>query len=148
MIATFATSHNPWPKSLWHVQILEKFGWSWSTQTNRSARFFSFSADLIGVSKIGHQVMKLGVNSQDLQDFIMIRLDVMKNMISSEAVVGKANPKLGWNSCYTWGNQFGSFWLFISSPVLTKLGQLAPSLEYFVDNCNTSHVSPLTKWLI
>jgi hypothetical protein len=39
--------------------------------------------------------MKLCVNSQDLQDVIMIRLDVMKNMISSEAVVGKANPKLG-----------------------------------------------------
>ncbi len=46
------------------------------------------------MSKIGHQVMKLGVNSQDFQDFIMIRLDVMKNMISSEGVVGKANPKL------------------------------------------------------
>jgi hypothetical protein len=57
---------------------------------------FSFSADLIGVRKIGHQLMKLGVNSsQGLQDFIMIRLDVMKNMISSEGVVGKANPKLG-----------------------------------------------------
>jgi hypothetical protein len=39
--------------------------------------------------------MKLGVNSQGLQDFIMIRLDVMKNTISSEGVVGKANPKLG-----------------------------------------------------
>jgi len=59
---------------------------------------FSFSADLIGVRKIGHQWMKLGVNSQGLQDFIMIRLDVMKNTISSEGVVGKANPKLGWNS--------------------------------------------------
>ncbi len=57
--------------------------------------FFSFSADLIGVSKIGHQLMKLGVNSQDLQDFIMLRLDVMKNMISSEGVVGKGKSKVG-----------------------------------------------------
>jgi hypothetical protein len=35
--------------------------------------------------------MKLGISSQDLQDFIMTILDLVKNMSSSE---GKANEKL------------------------------------------------------
>jgi hypothetical protein len=35
--------------------------------------------------------MKLGINSQNLQDFIMTLLDLVKKMSSSE---GKANAKL------------------------------------------------------
>jgi hypothetical protein len=38
--------------------------------------------------------MKLGINSQDLQDSILKRLDLMKNSSSSEDK-GKANPRLG-----------------------------------------------------
>jgi hypothetical protein len=38
--------------------------------------------------------MKLGISSQELQDFVLTGLELMKNMGSSESV-GKANPKLG-----------------------------------------------------
>jgi hypothetical protein len=41
--------------------------------------------------------MKLGINSQDLQDIIMTRLDSMTNMSNSSSIEGqgKSNPKLG-----------------------------------------------------
>jgi hypothetical protein len=38
--------------------------------------------------------MKLGIDSEDLQDFILTRLDLMKYTCSSEDA-GNANPKLG-----------------------------------------------------
>jgi hypothetical protein len=38
--------------------------------------------------------MKLGISSQELQDFVLTRLELMKNMGSSESA-GKANRKLG-----------------------------------------------------
>jgi hypothetical protein len=38
--------------------------------------------------------MKLGISSQELQDFVLTRLELMTNMGSSESA-GKANPKLG-----------------------------------------------------
>jgi hypothetical protein len=38
--------------------------------------------------------LKLGISSEDLQDLIQTRLDLMKNMSRSEGT-GKANPKLG-----------------------------------------------------
>jgi hypothetical protein len=38
--------------------------------------------------------MKLGINSEDLQDLILTRLDLMKYTCSSECA-GNANPKLG-----------------------------------------------------
>jgi hypothetical protein len=37
--------------------------------------------------------MKLHINSQDLQSFIITRLDLLKNVNSSEGVM-EANPKL------------------------------------------------------
>jgi hypothetical protein len=42
--------------------------------------------------------MKLGINSQDLQDIILTRLDSMTNMSSSSSIIegqGRSNPKLG-----------------------------------------------------
>jgi hypothetical protein len=39
--------------------------------------------------------MKLGINSQDLQDIIMTRLDSMTNISSSIEGQGRSNPKLG-----------------------------------------------------
>jgi hypothetical protein len=38
--------------------------------------------------------MKLSISSQELQDFVLSRLELMKNTGSSEGA-GKANPKLG-----------------------------------------------------
>ncbi len=46
------------------------------------------------VIKPGSHSMKLGISSQELQDFVLTGLELMKNMGSSESA-GKANPKLG-----------------------------------------------------
>jgi hypothetical protein len=43
------------------------------------------------VSEIGHNLMKLDIKSQNLQDFILKRLGLMRNIKSSEGV-GKAHP--------------------------------------------------------
>jgi hypothetical protein len=42
--------------------------------------------------------MKLGISSQDLQDFILPQLDLVRNISSTgkcSAATGKTNPKLG-----------------------------------------------------
>jgi hypothetical protein len=39
--------------------------------------------------------MKLGINSEDLQDLILKRLDFTKNMRAVMKAKGKANPKVG-----------------------------------------------------
>jgi hypothetical protein len=41
--------------------------------------------------------MKPGINSQDLQDIILTRLDSMTNISSSSSIEGqgRSNPKLG-----------------------------------------------------
>jgi hypothetical protein len=41
--------------------------------------------------KLSRVLMKLGTSSQDLQNFILIRLDLMKNLGSTD-VAGMANP--------------------------------------------------------
>jgi hypothetical protein len=43
------------------------------------------------VSEIGHNLMKLDIKSQNLQDFILKRLGSMRNIKSSEGA-GKAHP--------------------------------------------------------
>jgi hypothetical protein len=39
--------------------------------------------------------MKLGMNSQDLQDFILIKTWFNEKIMTSREGAGKANPKLG-----------------------------------------------------
>jgi hypothetical protein len=46
------------------------------------------------VGKVGYHLTKLGIKLQDFQDFILIRLDLMKNMNSNESTP-QENPKLG-----------------------------------------------------
>jgi len=46
------------------------------------------------VGKVGYHLTKLGINLQHFQDFILTRLDLMKNMNSNESGP-QENPKLG-----------------------------------------------------
>jgi len=97
--------------------------------------------------KLGTVLMKLGISSQDLQDFIMTILDLVKNMSSSK---GKANAKLvvklRCRAIYYLGEKTSlvlcinipclmfSSWQLISSPVLAKLGASTPIWGSLQDN--------------
>lgn len=77
-----------------------------------------------------------------LRDFMLSRLDLMKNMNNSEGACS-VNPKpWGWNSyevLFMWEKQFGplfSLCVLFSSQLFDFITSFVPSLGCFMDNLN------------
>jgi hypothetical protein len=90
--------------------------------------------------------MELVISSEDLQDLILTRLDLMEDLDSSQGA-GNANPKTGGQAPLrtnyegektNFGPLFYSCVLFSCSLLIfsPKLGPSSPSLGYFKDNSN------------
>jgi hypothetical protein len=93
-----------------------------------------------------HQYMELVISSEDFQDLILTRLDLMEDLDSNQGA-GNANPKTGGQAPLGTNYEgektnFGplfyccvlfTFSLLIFSP---KPGPNSPSLGYFKDNSN------------
>jgi hypothetical protein len=100
--------------------------------------------------------MKLGISFNKLQDLVLARLNLRKDMSNIEGAP-KGNPKLGVKFLGESENRFGpslfypcvlfSSSLFLYSPVLRKLAPSNPSLGYFMDNSKLSLISFLISSL-
>ncbi len=93
-----------------------------------------------------HQYMELVISSEDLQDLILTRLDLMEDLDSSQGA-GNANPKTGGQAPLrtnyegektNFGPLFYTCVLFSCSLLIfsPKLGPSSPGLGYFKDNSN------------